>query len=127
MAAGFPVSKSQQRVLSLLSLSASDSIDAQQRLQAAGFEPDGVPQGHTWRTAARLSDAELLATGRRVVVDLETGESAIDTTITVTRPTARVSRQQWLKAHRNNDYIDPEIEDEMNTLAYAARAGFTNR
>ena len=30
-------------------------------LKTARYRRDGIPQGHNWRTAAKLSDADLLA------------------------------------------------------------------
>ena len=30
-------------------------------LETAGYRKDGIPMGQTWRTAAKLSDADLLA------------------------------------------------------------------
>ena len=60
-----PISKSQQRAMRLLGLTAVDSYDdAAAALENAraypGYERDGVPAGHTWRTAAKLTDAELI-------------------------------------------------------------------
>ena len=56
-----PVSKSQKRALDLLSLPATDSYQAAARSLETIARPDGIPQGHNWRTAAKLSDAELIA------------------------------------------------------------------
>ena len=57
-----PVSKSQARAMKLAGLPAADSYAAAAAtLKAAGFEADGIPMGHTWRTAAKLDDSELLA------------------------------------------------------------------
>jgi len=60
-----PTSKSQQRAMRLLGLTAVESYEAAAAvLENArvypGYEPDGVPVGHTWRTAAKLTDAQLL-------------------------------------------------------------------
>jgi len=60
-----PISKSQQRAMRLLGLTAVDSYDAAAAAMESaraypGYERDGVPVGHTWRTAAKLSDAQLL-------------------------------------------------------------------
>lgn len=30
-------------------------------LETAGYRKDGMPQGHNWRTASKLSDADLIA------------------------------------------------------------------
>ena len=30
-------------------------------LETAGYRKDGIPQGHNWRTAAKLSDSDLMA------------------------------------------------------------------
>lgn len=57
-----PVSKSQARALRILGLAATDSYKvAATSLENAGYRPDGIPQGHTYRTAAKLSDADLTA------------------------------------------------------------------
>ena len=60
-----PISKSQARAMRLLGLTAVDSYDAAATvLESAraypGYERDGVPVGYTWRTAAKLTDAQLL-------------------------------------------------------------------
>ena len=57
-----PISKIQTRAMRLLGLPAVDGYDAAATsLEAAGCYRDGVPMGQTWRTAAKLSDADLLA------------------------------------------------------------------
>ena len=57
-----PISKSQQRLTQLLSIQTDGTYDmAARALDAAGLPKDGIPSGHTWRTAGKLSDAELLA------------------------------------------------------------------
>jgi hypothetical protein len=57
-----PISKSQKRAMSLLNLAAVDDYaSAAAALEAAGCSRDGIPAGQTWRTAANLSDAVLLA------------------------------------------------------------------
>ena len=57
-----PTSKSQTRAIAILGLGASDSYQsAASTLENAGYRPDGIPQGHTWRAAAKLSDADLIA------------------------------------------------------------------
>jgi len=55
------ISKSQKRAMDLLGLAPVDGYDAAATaLEAAGCYRDGVPAGQTWRTAAKLSDADLL-------------------------------------------------------------------
>ncbi len=57
-----PTSKSQIRAAKLAGITVNDSYaDAKKALEAAGLEGDGIPAGYTWRTAAKLSDADLLA------------------------------------------------------------------
>lgn len=67
--AAFNISKSQSRLLALLDLSADDYTEAGQVLAAAGYVEDGVPYSHTWRTAAKLSDADLLKSARRAFTE----------------------------------------------------------
>ena len=48
--------------MNLLGLPAVDGYDAAATsLEAVGCYRDGMPAGQTWRTAAKLSDADLLA------------------------------------------------------------------
>jgi hypothetical protein len=55
-----PISKSQVRALIVLGLYASsDYNSAASALENAGFPADGVPCGHTWRTAKKLNDDQL--------------------------------------------------------------------
>ena len=62
-----PISKSQKRAMSLLGLAQVDGYDAAATsLEAVDCYRDGVPMGQTWRTAAKLNDADLLAGLRRV-------------------------------------------------------------
>lgn len=57
-----PTSNSQARVLKLIGVAVpADYADAAKALDAAGCREDGIPQGGTWRTAKKMSDAELLA------------------------------------------------------------------
>ena len=57
-----PISKSQTRAMRLLGLPAVDGYDAAATsLEAVGCYRDGMPAGQTWRTAAKLSEADLLA------------------------------------------------------------------
>lgn len=62
MNANTPASKSQKRAASLLGVAIRDSyMYAAEALRAAGVNETGVPAGYDWRTASKLSDAELLA------------------------------------------------------------------
>lgn len=57
-----PISKSQTRAMKLAGLGTVDSYEAaKSALETAGYRKDGIPQGHNWRTAAKLSDAELMS------------------------------------------------------------------
>ena len=57
-----PISKSQKRAMELLGLASVDGYsEAASALEAAGCCRDGIPAGQTWRTAAKLSDADLVA------------------------------------------------------------------
>jgi len=57
-----PISKSQKRAMELLGLASVDGYsEAASALEAAGCYRDGIPAGQTWRTAAKLSDADLVA------------------------------------------------------------------
>lgn len=52
--------------MSLLGIAPVDGYDAAATsLEAVGCYRDGIPMGQTWRTAAKLSDTELLAGLRR--------------------------------------------------------------
>jgi len=55
-------SKSQKRAMNLLNITASgdDYADAKAALEAAGLPGDGLPNGHNWRSAGKLSDDELV-------------------------------------------------------------------
>jgi hypothetical protein len=56
------ISKSQKRALEILKLApTSDYQVAAKTLERAGYLPQGIPVGHSWRTAAKLSDADLIA------------------------------------------------------------------
>lgn len=63
MASTTPASKSQIRAAALLNISidARDYTSAGAALEAAGVRADGIPAGQTWRSAAKLADADLLA------------------------------------------------------------------
>jgi hypothetical protein len=66
-----PISKSQKRAMDLLGLAPVDGYDAAATaLETAGCYRDGIPAGQTWRTASKLSDADLL-TGIKQVYDDE--------------------------------------------------------
>lgn len=55
-------SKTQIRVLNLLSLRVSDDYDENAKtLENISLPRDAMPRGETWRSVAKLSDAELLA------------------------------------------------------------------
>ena len=57
-----PISKSQERALRVLSLGTADTYPAARALLSAqDFAEDGLPTGHTWRSAAKLTDDELVA------------------------------------------------------------------
>ncbi len=57
-----PISKSQSRLLALVGIAAVDNYSAAaEALEEAGFSGSGVPAGGTWRTAAKLSDEQLVA------------------------------------------------------------------
>ena len=57
-----PISKSQTRAMSLLGLVSADSYEAAaSALETAGYRRDGIPAGQTWRSAAKMSDTELVA------------------------------------------------------------------
>jgi hypothetical protein len=58
------VSKSQIRAANLLGVDVDPINDEYPelaaRLEAADIAGDGIPAGHTWRSAAKLADAELV-------------------------------------------------------------------
>ena len=57
-----PISKSQTRAMKLAGLAMVDGYGvAANSLETAGYRADGIPQGHNWRTAAKLTDADLIA------------------------------------------------------------------
>lgn len=56
------ISKSQTRAMKLAGLATVDTYEAAAcLLETARYRKDGIPQGQTWRTAAKLSDADLIA------------------------------------------------------------------
>lgn len=66
-----PISKSQKRAMNLLGLTMADGYHATAAvLEAAGYYRDGIPARHTWRTAAKLSDADLIA-GLKQIYDAD--------------------------------------------------------
>ena len=66
-----PISKSQTRAMKLAGLGTVDSYEvAATALEIAGYRKDGIPQGHNWRTAAKLTDSELMA-GIAIVIDFD--------------------------------------------------------
>jgi hypothetical protein len=57
-----PISKSQTRAMKLAGLATVDTYEAAaSALEAARYRKDGIPMGQTWRTAAKLSDADLMS------------------------------------------------------------------
>lgn len=57
-----PISKSQERAIRLLGLTnAAGYAQAAEVLEVQGFRRDGLPINETWRSAAKLSDSELVA------------------------------------------------------------------
>ncbi len=75
-----PASKSQTRLLHLLSLTSDGTYNMSGRLlEAAGMPKDGLPSRHSWRTAGKLSDADLLAalpSAQAVTASVATGREA---------------------------------------------------
>jgi len=68
-----PISKSQKRAMELAGLAPVDGYNAAATaLEAASYYRDGLPAGQTWRTAAKLSDAALLAGVKQSYSDEET-------------------------------------------------------
>ena len=64
-----PISKSQMRAMKLAMLGTVDDYQvAATALETAGYRKDGIPQGHNWRTAAKLTDADLIA---GITIDLD--------------------------------------------------------
>jgi hypothetical protein len=56
------MSKTQKRVVKMLNLEAGDTYESAKRaLEAAGYRGDATPVRKTWRDAAKMSDADLLA------------------------------------------------------------------
>ena len=48
--------------MALVGLTIVDTYEAATvALEAAGYRKDGIPMGGTWRTAAKMSDTDLLA------------------------------------------------------------------
>lgn len=66
-------SKSQARACKIANLKPGETYDeTKDILISAGLQGSGIPNGHTWRTAKKLSDDELLnsillPTGQEVV------------------------------------------------------------
>lgn len=57
--------------MKLAGLGTVDSYEvAATTLEIAGYRKDGIPQGHNWRTAAKLTDSELMA-GITIVIDFD--------------------------------------------------------
>ena len=71
-----PISKSQTRAMKLAGLATVDSYEvAATALETAGYRKDGIPQGHNWRTAAKLTDADLIA---GITIDFDALDSRIE-------------------------------------------------
>jgi len=70
-----PVSKSQKRAMALtgISIEQDSYFYAAEALASAGYERDGIPAGQTWRTAAKLTDAALLAGVRSNIIEMPLG------------------------------------------------------
>ena len=65
-----PISKSQKRAMGLLALASVDGYkEAGEALEAVDCYYDGIPAGHNWRSAAKLSDANLLVGIKKVYDD----------------------------------------------------------
>ena len=61
-----PSSKSQSRLMALVGIAANDSYQASAlALEAAGYVRSGIPSG-TWRTAAKLTDTQLISASKFV-------------------------------------------------------------
>jgi hypothetical protein len=72
-----PISKSQIRALKVRGLGVATTYEqAAAILENALLPRDGVPDGHTWRSAAKLSDQELSA-----LLQLSAPSEDFDTTI----------------------------------------------
>jgi len=57
-----PISKTQARAMALAGLAKVDSYEAAaQALENAKLRRDAVPVGGTWRTAAKMTDAEFMS------------------------------------------------------------------
>ena len=57
-----PISKSQIRAFRLAGIPLTSSYDlAATILESAGLMRDGIPAGHTWRSAAKIPDSQLLS------------------------------------------------------------------
>jgi len=55
-------SKSQKRLAGLVGVAGFQCYaDATRSLEAAGYAGSAVPAGHSWRSAAKLNDAEIVA------------------------------------------------------------------
>lgn len=96
--AEYPISKSQARLTSILNLTTDGTANHAARvLEAAGYSPDAVPAGGTWRTAAKLTDDELVA-ATRLSQDREPR-------IVSTETTAEYRASQYSGPRTAGDYI----------------------
>ena len=74
-----PISKSQERAIRLLGLAnAAGYAQAAEILEAQGFRRDGLPMNETWRSAAKLSDQELVVKLNNDRTSSEIEETVID-------------------------------------------------
>lgn len=98
-------SKSQDRLMSLLSLTADGTYEMAGRvLEAAGMPKDGLPTGETWRTAGKLSDAELLA----ALPIPKTAVAPVPTTAEVREARVQLGldrREAYRERRRTNDLL----------------------
>ena len=73
-------SKAQSRAMRLLSIESDGTYEHTSGvLAAAGYPADGVPSQHTWRSAAKLSDTDLVALLRAECTKQSYAASSADT------------------------------------------------
>lgn len=125
----FAASKSQVRALTLCGLTSDGTArHAAAVLAAAGFPADGVPAGHTFRSAAKLSDAEYRAL---FVPDALTALMAPVPETTEARQAReraeldarKAARKAASRAWARGEYAPPEDEEDadMRERALAGR------
>ena len=105
-----PSSKSQNRTMRLYSLTSDGTyMHAASVLQASGLPADGLPAGHTWRSAGKLSDAEL----RGLLGEPQSTDAVVKTTAEV-RSEIRADIRQ--RRHEFNErtlgYSNPREDEE---------------